>query len=284
MLQELLNTYGDSSPIMILGDFNTTLPQFTQLSRYWYRQSFMLYEFLTNNELYVANFDFKHNVNYTYFKGDVSSYIDHCVVSGQLRECVSKCRILSDNHDATSDHYPLEILVNLQIQAEVNVDFKNSFNSLGNNNNVYVNWRNVDVKAAYRDAISALSSDIQTPSNINVNENPQCYIDRYYDIIVNTMLSASNQAMKAVKTRQSNVKGKHWWNADCRHSRNKHRFWFQLWRSCGKPREGAVYDVYKYSKYVFRKACRLAVSSSINKYFSNCDMLFRQKRIGAFLK
>ena len=119
----------------------------------------MLYEFLTNNELYVANFDFKHNVNYTYFKGDVSSYIDHCVVSGQLRECVSKCRILSDNHDATSDHYPLEILVNLQIQAEVNVDFKNSFNSLGNNNNVYVNWRNVDVKAAYRDAISALSSD-----------------------------------------------------------------------------------------------------------------------------
>lgn len=50
-LQDLIDTYANNSPIMIVGDFNACLPQQEQLSTFWYRtrpftrQSLLLYDF-----------------------------------------------------------------------------------------------------------------------------------------------------------------------------------------------------------------------------------------------
>ena len=62
----------EPSPLMIVGDMNATLPSNNQLVRNWYRKhpynrhSYILYDFLCNNELIVANFNFKQNTSYTY--------------------------------------------------------------------------------------------------------------------------------------------------------------------------------------------------------------------------
>ena len=73
----------DPSPIMIVGDMNDPLPRQAELSRYWYRlypfnrHSYILYDFLRNNDFEVANFNFEQDVSYTYFNTISRSYIEH---------------------------------------------------------------------------------------------------------------------------------------------------------------------------------------------------------------
>ena len=88
ILQDIVDTYGDGGQIMFLGDFNATLPQQRELSRSrnWFKMhpfnkhSLLLYDFLCDNDLLVCNFDFRQNINFTYFKGTHHSYIDHCIM------------------------------------------------------------------------------------------------------------------------------------------------------------------------------------------------------------
>ena len=76
ILQEITETYAQNAPLLICGDFNASLPQNAKLSRNWYKirpynkHSMLLYDFICSNNLVVSNFEFKQNVNYSYFKGD----------------------------------------------------------------------------------------------------------------------------------------------------------------------------------------------------------------------
>jgi exonuclease III len=288
ILQVLLNTYGDISPLMISGDFNTTLPQSAQLAHNWYRkhpfskQSFLLYEFLSSNDLCVANFDFKQSVNYTYFKGKMKSYIDHCIVSRQLSDCVSNCSIVFDNEDCTSDHFPVEVSINVHVRQPQDVDDAGKPCQ-----NVFprANWNDRHFCEVYMENISKVANDIVPPVNhdvFNTDTDVQSYIDKYYGKIANAMHIATEKSINTVKQHHTDKKPKHWWNSDCTFSRNRHRFWFALWCSCGRPREGAVYDAYKYSKHMFRKKCRSAVNNVFNENFKHCDTLLKQKRMRSF--
>ena len=117
LLQHLLNTYGQISPVVLSGNFNAALPQSSQLACNWYqrhpfsKKSAVFYEFLSSNDLYIANFDFKQNVNYTYFEENVKSHIDYCILSNQLRDKISKCSILS-SRNSTSDQLMLQTKAN----------------------------------------------------------------------------------------------------------------------------------------------------------------------------
>ena len=99
------------SPLMIIGDMNATLPSNNQLVRNWYRKhpynghSYILYDFLCNNELIVANFNFKQNTSYTYCNAGTKSYIDHVFLSPKAGDLISQCRIIDDLFDNVSDHY-----------------------------------------------------------------------------------------------------------------------------------------------------------------------------------
>ena len=53
----------------------------------------------------VANFAFSQHVNYTYFKGKNTSYIDHCIISSHFRENITGCKIFSDLPDCCSAHF-----------------------------------------------------------------------------------------------------------------------------------------------------------------------------------
>ena len=82
----------------------------------------------------------------------------------------------------------------------------------------------------------------------------QSYVDDYVSTIVNLMHTASERATKSVNMCSSRRKRyKHRWNVERATVRNKNRFWFSLWCSLGRPRDGAVSDAYKYSRYFLGK-------------------------------
>ena len=79
---------------MLCGDFNTNLPENTCLNKLWYKSkpfntySVLLFDFLCNNNIIVSNFCFKQNVNFTYYKNQCKSYIDHVFVSEHFSNSV----------------------------------------------------------------------------------------------------------------------------------------------------------------------------------------------------
>ena len=98
-----------------MGDFNAALPQSNQLTENWHRlspfnqHSILLYDFVSNNSLVVSNFDFSQDVNYTYYKSNCRTYIDHCMVTSRTEVFVKDCSILSNLADNTSDYFPVAI-------------------------------------------------------------------------------------------------------------------------------------------------------------------------------
>ena len=73
VLQGLLDIQSGNIPIMLCNKINPS----------WYKDncfndySVLLFDFICNNNLIVSNFSFDQPVNYTYFKGQHRTYIDH---------------------------------------------------------------------------------------------------------------------------------------------------------------------------------------------------------------
>ena len=285
-IQDIVDTYSPDSPLMIMGDFNVSLPKALHLSSGWYksrpynRHSVLLYDFICNNELIVANFEFDQKVDYTYRKSNCSSYIDHCLVTRQLTDMVKECRILLEDQDSTSDHLPVWILIELPIHEDQCIaGQKVKYTKM--------NWKSKQTQYNYFVALESLASsipvleDVEPRSHKDVQDN----VNGYYQNIVNVMHRASQIAMGQCNNRKGqgqsqSHKPKFCRNIDCTTARNRHRFWFHIWQDCGRPRVGAIYDTYKHSKSSFRKSCSLAVNQSINFNFNACDTLFKQKRMG----
>lgn len=48
----------------------------------------------------------------------------------------------------------------------------------------------------------------------------------------------------------------HWWTKSCSEAKTRVRFWYHLWKSCDRPRQGHVYATYIAVKKLYRKVCR----------------------------
>jgi hypothetical protein len=111
----------ENGPCIVMGDFNTQLPQTSPLSRQWYRarvfsqRSQVLYDFCLDNDLTVANFVFRQSVNYTFHRSNAHSYIDHILVSNNLLPSVMSCTIVDSGavNPNPSDHFPLCLCLKL---------------------------------------------------------------------------------------------------------------------------------------------------------------------------
>ena len=69
---------------------------------------------MCENNLSVGNFDFEQEVNYTYFKNNVTSYIDHAFIPNYAVEYLQKCSIVPLEADNISDHLPLSIWMDIK--------------------------------------------------------------------------------------------------------------------------------------------------------------------------
>ena len=122
-------------PIVILGDTNTVLPESVYLKDKWYTQkplkkrSFLLYEFVSQNNLCTATFMFEQKVKYTYKQGNKISYIDHIIIPNYMSDMVKDCVILHDALDNTSDHLAVSLTLKMDISTSIKPNNKADSNA-----------------------------------------------------------------------------------------------------------------------------------------------------------
>ena len=144
------------TPYVMVGDMNATLPQKTFIQRNFHKKrpfnsnSILMYDFLMNNELHMANFNFNQPVNYTYFSKHAQSYINHMFISQNAWGYVLDCKILSDIQDNVSDHFPLC----LSVKLPVNITYKD--NDFSDNINKFprINWSDNLLCSQYSSLVS----------------------------------------------------------------------------------------------------------------------------------
>ena len=78
---------------------------------------------------------------------------------------------------------------------------------------------------------------------------------------------------------QGRFKKKYWWNNDCLITRDRQRFWYGIWKSCGRPREVEVYRCYKAAKKVYRGAYNQAMNSNLNHIPRQINTLYRGRHV-----
>ena len=109
-VQSLIDVHGECAPVIVVGDFNTSLPQKDVLLNNWHkcrpfsRNSALLYNFIEDNDLCVVNFIYSQDVNFTYSNANGSLYIDHILVPDYVMDMVTDCKILNRDIDNISDH------------------------------------------------------------------------------------------------------------------------------------------------------------------------------------
>ena len=157
-----IDSFMDNSsiPTIIVGDFNTTLPQISRLTANWYRQkpfnrrSVLMYDFICDHKMIAANFAYKQQVNFTYQKGETSSYIDHVIVPQYLRDNITQCEILCNDKDNVSDHFAIKTSVKIELKVKHQSDTSHS--DCFNYRKIYPKgkWDNKDFKRKYSEFAS----------------------------------------------------------------------------------------------------------------------------------
>ena len=242
----------------------------------------MLYDFLCNNGFEVGNFNYDQSVSYTYFNAIVKSYIDHVFVSGSAKDLVTSCCIQSDMSCNVSDHFPICTNIVLNIDCH-------SGSSKPSNVPIYprLNWSDDALCQAYSKSVNAAAD---TLDNVNI-DSVQCaleaseVVDTMCKNVINIMHQSCNEVLQ---NKQSKYKGRYkqhnWWNNDYLVTRNRQRFWFAIWKSCGRPRTGQVYMCYKSAKKQYRLTCTRAMNGRINNVSSNLNNLYTSRSLKIILE
>ena len=115
-LQCIIDEYGDTVPIQIVGDFNVHLPGPNEHDTVnWYKRdkftshSKLMYDFISGNNFNIADLTFKQDVPFTYFNiaRGVYSWIDHMLCTEYDMSSVTLCKTIPPDADNVSDHLPL---------------------------------------------------------------------------------------------------------------------------------------------------------------------------------
>ena len=286
-LQNAMNTSAEHVPIMIMGDLNATLPSSSScLNDTWNKSipfnknSMLMFDFICENGLIIENFRFHQSVNYTYEKVSTRSYIDHILTTEQASSFIYQCDILNVSQRCLSDHLP--VAVKLVLPYESTDDSSYSGGSI--NKPVNFPWKTKDFTVKYQKCVIQTVSEVKFPtsSTIKCKSDAQKVVDKYSKDITSALHTAATRALDLIPMRRKPLSGKQWWNQDCQSAKRRHKFWFSIWHSCGRPREGVMYDTYKHAKYVYRKACRSASNKAIRMNFASCDALLRSNQMSKF--
>ena len=120
-LQSIIDLY-QGQPLVIIGYYNAALPQKQSLRYNWSKQqpcnahSMLLYDFICDNELYVARFVYKQPVNYIDTKCIHSTHLDHVLIPQEYTHMILDCKIIDTYVDSTSDHLPIRTSLTINLQ------------------------------------------------------------------------------------------------------------------------------------------------------------------------
>ena len=286
-LQALIDNCHDS-PIIVLGDLNAAIPRQQNLQHNWYRRrpythhSQILYDFIINNDLNVANYLFDQPINHTFENGDSSSYIDHVLVSQHATASIRKCEICSNDVDWHSDHLPLR--TNFEISVQTNKGRSPHDTSRSIPKFRRPKWEKTQVQKTYSESLKSFLSESSFPPLVSTNRaEAQSSIDSMYDRLVEAMHNAGSSASDSERPASNNYQRRQpWWSEDCKIARDRTRFWRQLWVINGRDRTTQVFQIYKYNKKIYRNARRNAVRTFHKDNFTKLSNIFNSGNSRSF--
>ena len=261
-----------------MGDMNASIPKTDKLNRNWYKShpyngnSMLLYDLIVDNNLTVSNFNFDQSVEYTFFNKNNRSYIDHVLASEKAWDWMVSCRIRDDFPDNTSDHFPVISRINLPLLAS-----RKECSGQNMPTHPRINWSDSDMCQRYSEVVMTTMSAIERrPIDLVQSEfEAQSTVNQLCSQVTEAIHTATAQ----VNDRESSkYKGRYrknsWWNNTCLIARDRHRFWFNIWKSCDRPKQGQVYICHKHAKKAYRQACRTSMNTDINSYYRRLDKLY----------
>ena len=285
-IQCIIDT-NDPSPVMLLGDMNASLPRTSKLSRHWHRShpftkhSYLLYEFICQNDMYCCNFKLDNGAKFTYYKNGVDSYIDHVFLSRFAQDRVSECSV-SSMYDIVSDHLPVRTNITVQVSHAPSAS-----NHIHSEYAKFprIDWSDSNQCKSFASIIEGTARALPCAdiNSIRDHQTAKTEVDKMCEALQTVIHEAAQQVLDNRQTSYcGRHKKKHWWNSDCLYNRDRQRFWFGLWKAAGRPRDGHVFACYKMAKKSYRDACRLAVNTGIGMTYKQLDYLKGHRNINKF--
>ena len=149
----------------------------------------------------------------------------------------------------------------------------------------HIDWSKCNHRELYLKNVKKEISTYQytdTQSICNVNDATE-YVNKSFESITGILhkcTAVSCHQKNSSSTYDGNRPKKHWWDKNCSVTKSRVKFWYSIWSSCNRPREGHVFLSYKLAKKSYRKACKNAVDSSINKVYNTISNFHTCKRSG----
>ena len=287
-LQSLLDSNDNGVPVVIVRDMNTSLPNSRTLKKNWYRrhpfsrQSALLFKFLCQNDLCVANFAFKQNVEHTYRKQNVRSYIDHILVPGYLLDKTLMCNILDETAENVSDHLALNLQLDMSAPEVNNVGEYYTMPEYPR-----PKWDDSDFCQNYsKEAKLAFSKlkpwDLKTVTHSNAKQTIDKLCNKLSEILHHSVKmslrnnsGSNNKNINTFSRKRTFNKNKTWWNTDCATARRRNKLFYYIWKENASPTSGEIYECYKSARRGYRKACRSAMKNSGKLSHQALDSLFK---------
>ena len=280
-LQNTLDNCGNA-PTVIVGDMNTVLPEEEYLSDNWYtrkpynKHSAIMFEFLCQNKMCVANFMYDQDVSYTFRRGTVSSYIDHVFINEYVCDKIQECKIVYDCKDNVSDHLALSITI--QIPIPMHKPSNDEFDT-------WIpfprpNWNDAAYQKMYRKEVSILIETILTTDidSINNRQSAVDYVNSLYKSLCEVMHTSVKTCNDCVQKQNCYRKPKPWWTKECTITRDRNRLFHHIWKCSGRPKCGVIYECYKGTRKAYRWSCRLAIQDKTKAHFRLINRLHGVKQ------
>ena len=278
-LQVLIDEYGRLAPFKICGDMNAQLPRESVVTKNWYRKdgfngnSVLLYDFLVGNDLCVADFKFKQDVQYTYFvhKNRTYTWIDHVISNSYDINSVISCKIFPESSDNSSDHLPIQMRFKVKVNRAPNSkgDVLRSSDQFPR-----LDWNNCTRRATYA---RILSDKLNATPLLQVDREDswvtrQEKVDGYAKGLSAIMHESAREAGCNVSDPK---RRKLYWSPQMRELKERKRFWWNIWIENCKPRRGIIYECYKNVKRQFRRASRQGIQKHMDERVKFLSSRFR---------
>ena len=109
----------------------------------------------------MCDFRFTQKVNHTYMKDGIRSYIDHVLITESYRENILNCIICSDYNDCTSDHFPIQTKISINLNITSDTCEKNCFTNIETVPQRF--WNNPTFISTYKNKVLELSRSLNCP-------------------------------------------------------------------------------------------------------------------------
>lgn len=286
VLQSILDKYASQASVKILGDFNAKLPLSHKLHKTWYKKdgfnhnSCILYDFIISNKLCVLDFMYEQPVDFTFYcyASGHFSWIDHVICPLKDISSVSECAILPHEPGNTSDHLPVKLKLSIKFPCSPTQP-----QLAPPDKQVFPNWTSDLKNRKYRDILGKKMSEFCPILKEVVAETDQKAAKMMIESRLGDISSAIHNACKEAGCSPRNPRTpKAYWCPDLAVLRDKKRFWWNIWNSCGRPRDGVVFSIYKHLKKKFRRTSRYFANNIHLKQISDINQQFKKRNMKSF--